>query len=307
MKVDVIIPVYQPSEKFFRLLDKLKEQTVKINKIIVVNTEQCYFDRLITGTGFWQNYKNVTVKHISKREFDHGGTRRRAVRGSDAPYFIMMTDDAIPADTFLLERLLEPLIKKEAGMSYARQLPGENSSMIEQFTRQFNYPKDFLLKSKEDIEKMGIKAFFASNVCAAYNREIYDGLGGFVKHTIFNEDMIYARKLIDAGFKIAYAADAEVYHSHNYSGIQQLRRYFDLGVSHAQYPEVFGGLKSEGEGMRLVKDTSKYLLQNGKPLQVVCLFWLSGCKYLGYLLGKRYGNLPLWLVKKCSMNQEYWS
>lgn len=305
-KVDIIIPVYKPTKRLFTLLDGLEEQTVAIGKIILVNTEQTYFDALTTGTDFWQKYKNVIVKHISKREFDHGYTRKRAVKESDASFFVMMTDDAIPADKFLLEKLLLPVREGKAGMSYARQLPGADSGLIEQFTREFNYPDQSLLKSKADMQKMGIKTFFASNVCAAYDRKIYDDLGGFVKHTIFNEDMIYAKGLIDAGYSIAYVAEARVYHSHNYSGLQQLKRNFDLGVSHAQYPDVFEGLKTENEGIRLVKTTCTYLLHQKKPWLIMKLFWQSGCKYIGYFLGKRYRRLPLKAVKACSMNREYW-
>lgn len=305
-KIDVIIPVYKPTKKLFTLLDGLKEQTMPVNRIILINTEQGYFDTLIAGTDFWQKYKNITVKHISKREFDHGYTRRRAVAESDSDYFVMMTDDAIPADEFLVEKLLAPVMEGKAGMSYARQLTEDSSSVIERFTRKFNYPEKSELKSKEDLAVKGIKAFFASNVCAAYDRKIYDGLDGFVKHTIFNEDMIYARKLIDAGGKIAYVAEAKVYHSHNYSGKQQFQRNFDLGVSHAQYPDVFGGISTENEGVKLVKMTCRYLISIRKPWLIFQLIWQSGCKYLGYFLGKRYRLLPDGAVKAFSMNKEYW-
>ena len=154
---------------------------------------------------------------------------------------------------------------------------------------------------------MGIKTFFASNVCAAYNRAVYDSLGGFVEHTIFNEDMIYARGLIDAGERIAYAADARVIHSHNYSSLMQLRRNFDLGVSHSQYPGVFEGTRTKKEGLRLVKSTCGYLLKKGKPWLIVKLVWHSGCKYIGFFLGKRYQRLPDGVVRLCSMNRGYWS
>lgn len=64
-----------------------------------------------------------------------------------------------------------------------------------------------------------------------YRRSIYEKLGGFVKHTIFNEDMIFAGKLIQEGYAIAYVAEARVVHSHNYTNRQQLHRNFDLAVS----------------------------------------------------------------------------
>lgn len=105
-KVDVIIPTYKPDQKFLDLMEKLAHQTVPVQKVIIMNTEQKYFDRLTYGTSFSKKYKNVVVKHLSKREFDHGRTRNSGVRCSDAPVFVMMTQDAVPADEFLIEELL---------------------------------------------------------------------------------------------------------------------------------------------------------------------------------------------------------
>lgn len=305
-QTDIIIPVYRPTKKLFELLDRLEEQTLPISKILLINTEQKYFDALIVGTDFWHRYKNVEVKHISKMEFDHGYTRRRAVKETKSPYFVMMTDDAIPGDSRMLEELLAPVFEGKAAMSYARQLPCEDCGVIERYTRSFNYPEESVIKGAADLPKLGIKTFFASNVCAAYDREKYEAAGGFVKRTIFNEDMILARSFIDAGEKIAYVAQAEVIHSHNYTGKQQFQRNFDLGVSHAQFPQVFEGMKAEGEGIRLVKQTMGYLFHIGQPLFVIKLFWHSFCKYAGYFCGKRYQKLPMKLVKSFSMNRDYW-
>lgn len=306
MEVDVIIPVYRPSGRFLELLDMLERQSLPIGRMILVNTEKKYFDQLTEGTDFWEKHRKLIAKHISKEEFDHGGTRNFGVSLSKAPYFIMMTDDAVPTDEHLVKRLLAPFASKEVGMTYARQVPAEGCGIIEGYTRSFNYPGLSCLKSAQDLKNMGIKAFFASNVCAAYRREIFDALGGFKAHTIFNEDMIYARGLLDAGYSIAYEAEAQVAHSHNYNGREQFRRNFDLGVSHARHPEVFSGLATESEGIRLVKKTCAYLLRVGKPWLIFKLFWQSGCKYMGYFLGKRYQKLPRKMVKFFSMNKGYW-
>ena len=61
-QVDVIIPVYRPTQKLFTLLDALMEQTVPINQVFLINTEQKYFDGLIAGSNFWQKYKKYGKK-----------------------------------------------------------------------------------------------------------------------------------------------------------------------------------------------------------------------------------------------------
>jgi len=305
-KVDVIIPVYKPDEKFKKLMLKLKKQTVPINRIILMNTEQKYFDNFFYGTGFFDQFDNVSVHHISEYEFDHGGTRRQAAMMSDADYFVCMTDDAMPADSHLIEELLLPLVEKKAAVCYARQLTSKKCSAQERFTRNFNYPAKSVLKTSADIERLGIKAFFCSNVCAAYDKKIFNELGGFVKRTIFNEDMIYASKVLNAGYSIYYNADAKVIHQHYYTNIQQLKRNFDLGVSQAQFPEIFNRVKSTSEGKKLVKETAEYLRKSGHSDRILSLYVMSGYKYIGYQLGKHYRILPKWLIKRITMNRNFW-
>ena len=218
----------------------------------------------------------------------------------------MMTQDAMPADEYLVERLLESMRGEKIAAAYARQLPGEDSSEAERYTRQFNYPEESCVKTKADLPKLGVKTFFCSNVCAAYRRDVFDELGGFVNRAIFNEDMLFAAKAVEAGYGIAYAAQAKVYHSHNYTYRQQFRRNFDLGVSQADHPEVFAAYPSESEGIRLVKSTVAHLKGKRMWNKIPDVIIQSGFKYMGYLLGKRYRRLPGRLVTAFSSNKDYW-
>ena len=305
-KADIIIPVYKPDGKFLTLIEKLGKQSVLPNRIIIMNTEQKYYDRLIYGTSIQKEHRNMVVKHLSRREFDHGRTRNRGVQYSDTDFFIMMTQDAVPADEYLVERLLEQLGKENVAVAYARQLAAEDSSEIEKYTRNFNYPEQSKIKTKADLETLGIKTFFCSNVCAAYNRKIFDALGGFVKHRIFNEDMIYAARAVEAGYGIAYTAEARVVHSHDYSNRKQFQRNFDLGVSQAQHPEVFAAYPSESEGIRLVRQLIRHLRESGHRSQIPHVMMQSGARYIGYQLGRHYRALPDKMVVRMSNNREYW-
>lgn len=306
MKIDVIIPVYQPDQSFFRLIEKLETQTVPIQRIIIMNTEEKYFTQLIYGTRFLEQHRKVMVYHLSKKEFDHGRTRARGVKKSDADVFVMMTQDAMPADNHLIEALVAALEQEQVAVAYARQLPAPDAGPVEIFMRSYNYPEASRCKGAEDLSALGIKTYFCSNVCCAYRREIYDALGGFIKHAIFNEDMIYAAAAVKAGYRIVYAADAKVIHSHNYTCGQQFHRNFDLGVSQADHPEVFAGVPSEGEGIRSVKAAAAYLRQQKQSAKIPGLLLQSGCRYAGYWLGKHYQKLPGKLVRRCTMNPEYW-
>ncbi|HJA93997.1 MAG TPA: glycosyltransferase [Candidatus Eisenbergiella merdipullorum] len=307
MKIDVIIPTYRPGKKFLEMMKRLSVQSVKADRIIIMNTEEKYFDGLLYGTDFAREYPEAEVHHLSKREYDHGGTRDAAASKSSAELFLCMTDDAVPADNRLIERLRDAVCQSEdIAVAYARQLAGKESGEIERFTRSFNYPEEGCVKGREQLGTMGIKTYFCSNVCAMYRRDIFCALGGFEKHTIFNEDMIYAARAVKAGYRIAYEADACVYHSHDYTAKEQFRRNFDNGVSQAQHPEIFSGISSESEGVKLVKKTAAHLCGIGKPWLVPRFFADCGARYLGFWLGKHYQSLPAGLVVRCSMNRDYW-
>lgn len=303
--VDVIIPVYRPDEKIEKLIAKLNEQTVQ--------PQHVFFMQTLTGTEEDERVRAVleTASHavittLDKEDFDHGGTRNQGASLSQTEFMLFMTQDAVPVDEFLIEHLLEAFQDKNTATAYGRQLPNEQVGVIEHFTRRFNYPDVSSKKSKADLETLGIKTYFCSNVCAMYRKNVYEEMGGFVLHTIFNEDMIMAAHVIDAGYDIAYVAEAQVVHAHKYTYRQQFTRNFDLAVSQCQYKEIFEGVKSESEGMRLVKQTIGYLLRKGKWYLVPDLIFQSGFKFLGYRFGKKYEKLPIGLVRKMSMNKSYW-
>ena len=284
------------------MIHRLRQQTYAIHKIIIINTETGIFPEKLETEPY-----PIEVIHIKPKDFDHGGTRNMGASISKADIVLYITQDAMPADEHLIEEFIKVFeAHSDIGVAYGRQLPKNDCNIIERFTRRFNYPEKSRIKSKSDLNELGIKTFFCSDVCAAYRRNYLLGAGGFEDPTIFNEDMIFAGKRILAGDKVAYVAEAKVLHSHNYTGRQQFHRNFDLAVSQAQYPEVFEGVPSEGEGIRMVKATARYLIRNEQPLKVIILMYQSGCKYIGYFLGKRYKKLPMWIVMKCTSNPNYW-
>ena len=304
--VDVIIPVYKPDERLKKIISRLRRQSYPVNRIILINTGRAYFEQAFSQDMSFFEAGDIVLRHISEEQFDHGRTRRMAVSISKADYFVCMTDDALPLDRHLIKELTAPLMEGKASAAYARQLAGKEADIVEKFSRRFNYPAVSRIKNSEDFDELGIKTFFCSNACAAYERKTYDALGGFEKHMIFNEDMVYAGRLIDSGASIAYVAEARVLHTHHYTAMQQLKRNFDLGVSQAQFPELFNRVSSQSEGIRMIRGMLGVLLKKNEYDKMPSVIINSAFKLAGYKLGKAYKKLPQWLIMKLTMNRNYW-
>jgi rhamnosyltransferase len=305
ISVDVVIPVYKPNKKLNLLIDRLQGQTITPAHIFVINTQtedeyaNFQIDKLRTE-------EKVKVIDIAQDEFDHASTRDMGMKMSEADYVLMMTQDAIPKNRHLIERLIEAC-KDGIAVTFAKQEPAEDCRLIERYTRTFNYP-DEPASAMETAARTnnGIKAIFCSDVCALYNRRLYDEIGGFPAKAIFNEDEVYAAKALKAGYDVMYEPKAVVIHSHNYSGIQYFKRYFDLGVSHQDFKYIFDEYHAEDEGIKLVKNTIDYLIKRESYLDIPVLIYHSGMKFLGMKLGKMYKKLPMEVVLKCTSNQNFW-
>lgn len=301
---DVLIPTYKPKEKFRALLSAMEEQLYPPRKIIVVNTEEKYFPKEL-----FQNRRSILeVHHIRREDFDHAYARNLAASYSNAPYFLCMTDDAVPANRRMTKALLDAFSRDEGICAvYARQLCNPDSSFDERLSRAFNYGEKAEVKGIEDVSRLGIKCFFASNVCCMYKKTVFQKLCGFREPAIFNEDMVFAARAEKAGYKVAYEPGAEVYHSHRYNAWQQFRRNFDLGVSHRDAADIFQTVPPEGEGKKYFLKNCQILLSEKKGVLLFPLFFKTGMRYLGYKLGKQYQKIPGGLVKRITLNPQYFA
>lgn len=280
-KIDVLIPVYKPDKSFNTVISRLLNQKIKVNKIIIINTVDHKSGEL---KNIWNSDK-ILIKNIQKSEFNHGLTRNYGMTLSDADYVMCMTQDAIPADRHLIDQLIKVFENEDVIVAYAKQIPRKDCKYVERYTRAFNYPDEDIVKTRDSIDTMGIKAIFCSDVCAMYDRNKYFEIGGFRKAD-FNEDMLFAYDAITSGKKVYYASKARVIHSHNYSYRQQFFRNIEIGKSQKEFQDVFGSLKSENEGIRMVKNGIKYFIKNKKAYLIPDFILYSGFKFAGFKIGK---------------------
>ncbi|PJG84407.1 glycosyltransferase [Conservatibacter flavescens] len=298
----LIIPTYNAGELGRTCFKHILAQSVKPSVVVIDSGST-------DDTVIWAKRSGFDVYSIDKQTFNHGGTRNQAVKfaGKSAEILIFMTQDAILADTNAIEKLLKPFEDKDVAAVCGRQLPHSNATPLAAHARLFNYPAKSSVKSQQDIAELGIKCAFMSNSFAAYRRSVFEELGGFPDNTILAEDMYLTAKMILAGYKVAYCAEACVYHSHNYTLTQEFKRYFDTGVFQSQnywLRQKFGRLN--GEGTRFVLSECKYLWNN-KRLWLFRAVGMTFAKYFGFKLGFYYQYFPMSLNKKLSMHKTYWT
>lgn len=282
-KISVIIPTLNAEKELSTLLDSLFSQKRQINELIIVDSAST--DKTVE---ICKANEKVRLIQIERKDFDHGKTRDMALRESIGDIVVFMTQDAIPVNDEFLENLITPLAEDKVAVSTGRQLPKKDATRMEQLIRTFNYPPESHIRSKADIPQMGIKTFFCSDVCAAYNRKFFLELGGFEYPLKTNEDMFFAAKAINADYQVAYTANALVYHSHNFTLKEQFKRNYIQGYEIERHKELLNGVKQESEGIKLVKIVSKELLKRRDILSFIN-FGLDSCiRLIGSKAGRRF-------------------
>lgn len=300
LKVMLVIPTRNGAKDLERLLASLSTQTLKADVCVVDSSSS-------DATVDVARNHHALVHGIQVSEFNHGGTRQlMVVQHPVHDIYVFMTQDAYLADEHAIERIVAPFADPSVGAVCGRQLPHLDANPLATHARLFNYPPESRVKSMDDVAELGIKTPFISNSFAAYRREALADVGGFPSHVILSEDMYVAARMLMKGWKVAYAGDACCRHSHNYTLLEEFRRYFDTGVFHAREPwirENFGG--AGGEGLRFVKSELRFLGWRRIHLWPGALL-RNAFKLAGFKLGLNEKRLPLALKRRMSMHQRFW-
>lgn len=299
MKIRIVIPTYNGGEIWERSAKEISKFTTSSENVLVIDSSSKDSTiEIAKEYGF-------NIKIIPSAEFNHGGTRNKGVRDSSADIVIFLTQDAIPKDG-CIQKILESFSDPTIACAYGRQLPHFDASPLAVHARNFNYKQQSYIGDIHSKENLGLKTVFMSNSFSAYRVSVFNELGGFPENTILCEDMYLAAKAVLAGYKIAYVADAAVSHSHNYSAVEEFKRYFDIGVFHHDEPwirESFGG--AGGEGKKFIISELKYLFTHA-PFWIPAACVNNFAKIIGYKLGQNYKKLsPKWR-RRLSMHKRYW-
>ena len=286
--IDIVCPIYKDSESLSKLVASFKTQTnVNIKNIVfpltLSHTEEDDLIRKIIKDN------NITSFEVEKENFSHSLTRQKAIEEyCQSNIVVMISQDIVLTDENVFYNLVKDIASGEAVYNFARQISKYKN--IEKYIREKNYPKESYFVTKDDVTEKGFMAYFASDACSAYDRNVFIKVGGYKGYNIMmSEDALYSKIILEAGYKKKNCSDAIVEHSHKYSLKQLYKRYYDTGIFQSQV-DIFKDVKMESAG----KSLAFYVLgQALKHFNIPVLFrWLPDmtARYLGLKKGQKEGR-----------------
>lgn len=156
------------------------------------------------------------VTHIRKSEFSFGRSLNRGSAFAEGDILVYISGHCIPVGPDWLQALCQPLIDGRAAYSYGRQIGDDDSNYSERRIFAKYYPETSAIPQRQ--------GFFCNNANAALLRSTWQA-HPFDEELTGLEDMDLAKRLVAAGEKIAYVAEAPVFHHHQESWAQVRRRF----------------------------------------------------------------------------------
>ena len=302
--VSIVIPVKDGGQDLVRCLDAIGRQEID-DELEVVVIDSGSRD----GSVEVARSRGARVQEIDPSEFNHGATRNLGARQASGDILVFISQDAEPLGGDWLRLLTAPLRDDEelAGV-YGRQLARDDAVPPERFFLDFLYGECARVQRIAGPGEISMESTLFSNANSAIRRSAWERFP-FAADIIMSEDQEWSRRVLIAGWKLAYEPNAVVRHSHPYTIAAAFRRFFDSGVSAER--AYLGGEPSRAVLRRTALDYMRaelgWLIRSGNARWIPYASVYELAKLAGLQLGARHRSLPLWLKLRCTMNPGYWS
>lgn len=191
------------------LLRGMAEQTRRPDEIIVVDSGSS------DGTVDVARSLGARAVRVAREEFSFGRALNRGAEAATGDILIIVSAHVYPASRRWLEELLQPFADESVALVYGRQQGDHRTKWSEHQL----FHRWFPLVSAEDQAHD-----FCNNANAAVRRSVWATMP-YDEEVPGLEDIQWARRARQRGFKIAYSAEAVVVHVHEETYRQIYRRY----------------------------------------------------------------------------------
>ena len=212
MHISVVIRTLNEARHLPALLASLQQQQLGGKSCEVVLVDSGSTD----GTLQIAQDHGCRIVHIAKQEFSFGRSLNLGCLAAQGDVLVFVSGHCIPCTPDWLERLVAPLGKDDVVYSYGGQMGGEKTH----FSEHQIFAKYFPQRSQVPQD-----GFYCNNANAALLRSEWERIR-FDEELTGLEDMHLAKELVQRGSRIAYVAEAKVFHLHD-EGWRQVKRRFE--------------------------------------------------------------------------------
>ena len=212
MKVSVVIRTLNEARHLPELLQAIKSQRYPDGEIETIVVDSGSTDGTIEIAGA----AGAKIVHIHKENFSFGRSLNIGCGIATGYALVIVSGHCIPTNADWIAGLVAPLGKQGIVYSYGRQL-GLNTTRFSEC--------QILAKYFPEESRIPQEGFFCNNANSALLQQVWRN-NRFDEELLGLEDMHLARRLVEQGNKIAYVADAAVYHFHD-EVWEQVRHRFE--------------------------------------------------------------------------------
>lgn len=225
MLISIVIRTLNEARYLDDLLTMISRQTLQEAQYEVVLIDSGSEDKTISIA----EHHKCRITTITKQEFSFGRSLNRGCDFAKGDILVFVSGHCIPEHEHWLQSLCQPLIDGVASYTYGRQVGDDDSYYSERRIFAKYYPQQ---------SKIPQTGFFCNNANSAITRKAWAKLR-FDEDLTGLEDMALAKPLVAAGHKVAYVAEAPVFHHHSETWPQVQRRFEREAIALQQImPEV---------------------------------------------------------------------
>lgn len=208
-RCSIAIRCYNEERHIGRLLSGIMQQKVEDIETIIVDSGST--DATLSIASRYP----VQILHIQPEEFSFGRSLNLACEAASGQFVIVASAHVYPVYEDWLTRLLAPFEDQKVGLVYGKQRGGETTK----FSEHQVFAQWFPEQSNPNQDHP-----FCNNANAAVRRALWEQLP-YDETLTGLEDLDWAKRAMQLGYRVAYASEAEVVHVHNESSRQIYNRY----------------------------------------------------------------------------------
>jgi len=231
MNCSLVIRAYNEARHLPRLLEGIKQQTLKDVEIILVDSGST--DETVTIAESF----GAKIVHISPKEFTFGRSLNRGIDAATRELIVIASAHVYPVYPDWLERLLEPFADSSIGLTYGKQRGQRSDALTGAETSKFSEHEIFA-RWFPDVSDPHQSHPFCNNANAAIRRSLWE-IHPYDETLTGLEDLAWAKWMQAQGHGLAYVAEAEIIHIHNETpkGVQNRYRREAMAFKRI-YPEA---------------------------------------------------------------------